>query len=226
MTQPGVVKRPLRADAVRNRARIMAAAAEIFAERGLDVTLDDIAARAGLGVGTVYRRFVDREALIEALFDERMRASTVRMRRALDSPDAWQGLIDCILSTCEELARDRGMRQIMLSGVHGQAEAARCRGELHDIGVQLVDRAKAEGSLRQDFQPTDVPMLFLMVGSVADFAGASDPDVWRRYLNVLIAGMRAPGSDRSDGMDSSATPALGHDAMLAAINAWRPPTLR
>src|SRR5829696_8551949 len=108
--------RPLRADAERNRARILAAATEVFAERGLDVTLDDIAAHAGLGVGTVYRRFADREALVEALFDERMQATIARLNAALQAPaeDAWEALVGVIRETCEAFARDRGLRQVML----------------------------------------------------------------------------------------------------------------
>src|SRR5690348_5121309 len=103
MTATGATERPLRVDAARNRARILAAAAEVFAERGLDVTLDDIAAHAGLGVGTVYRRFADREALVDALFNERMTAKLGRFQAALEAPaeEAADALIAVLRFTCE-----------------------------------------------------------------------------------------------------------------------------
>src|SRR6187549_3860563 len=184
--------RPLRADALRNRAKILQAAAEVFAERGLEVTLDDIAAHAGLGVGTVYRRFADREALVEALFDERMQAKMAMMEAALQVPaeQACEALIDVMREMGEDLARDRGLRQVMLSSAYGQSRIAHCRDEIRVIVEQLVVRAKATGELRPDFEATDVLVLFLMVGAVVDFATQVAPDLWRRYFEILIDGLR------------------------------------
>jgi AcrR family transcriptional regulator len=232
MTGTGAPARPLRADAVRNRARILAAAAEVFAERGLDVTLDDIATHAGLGVGTVYRRFADREALVEALFDERMQATIARLNAALQVPaeDAWEALVGVIRETCEDFARDRGLRQVMLSSVHGHKDVARCRIEIGLIVERLVDRAKATGRLRQDFQATDVPVLFLMVGTIADFASPVAPDLWRRYFDMLVDGIRAqPDGARgltvvgaAGGTEGTICSALGREEMLSAMEHWRP----
>ena len=186
--------KPLRADAARNRARILQAAQVVFAERGLDVTLDDIAREAGLGVGTLYRRFADREALVEALFDERMQRAVARASAALEVPDAWQGLTALIESTCEELAVDRGLHQVMLSSAYGQDRVARSRAELVPLIEALVRRAQAQGTLRPDFQAHDIPVFFLMIGAAADFSREVSPDLWRRYLRFLVDGMRAvPG---------------------------------
>jgi AcrR family transcriptional regulator len=202
----------------------MAAAAEVFAERGLEVTLDDIATRAGLGVGTVYRRFADREALIEALFDEQMQGQVARMRAALGDPDPWQALIGVIRETSEKFASDRGLRQVALSAAHGHGGIAHCRYEIHGLAEQLVARAQAHGSLRPDFQATDVFMIFVMVGAVADFAGALSEDVWRRYLEMLIKGLQADGFTPEDSPVLSAR-ALGHDELVAAMDC-RPPASR
>jgi AcrR family transcriptional regulator len=168
------------------------AATEVFAERGLDVTLDDIAAHAGLGVGTVYRRFADREALIDALFNERMQAKLERMQVALAAPaeEAAEALIEALRYNCEEFARDRGLRQVMLSSIHGHGQMAKCRDEMRGIFEQLVERAKATGQLRPDFATSDVPMLFLMIGSIADFASSVAPGLWQRYFDILIVGLR------------------------------------
>jgi AcrR family transcriptional regulator len=220
MTITGAPARPLRADAARNRARILSAAGEVFAERGIDVTLDDIAAHAGLGVGTVYRRFADREALVEALFDQRARLMLGLMQSALQAPDGWEALVEVIRTTCTALATDRGFRQVMLSSKYGHDEVARCRAEFPPLVEQLVERAKATGKLRSDFEATDVPMIFLMVGTVADFAGEVQPGLWGRYLDLLLDGMRA-----QEGA-GTAVQALRVEEMFLAMESWCPTSRR
>src|ERR1041385_4532422 len=106
--------RPLRAAAVRNRERILAAAADVFADRGLDVSLDDVARHAGVGVGTVYRRFPGKEALAEALFHDRLDGLVALAGHALARPDAWEGLVWFLEQAGALLATDRGMRQVLM----------------------------------------------------------------------------------------------------------------
>jgi len=209
--------RPLRADALRNRAKILQAAAEVFAERGLEVTLDDIAHHAGVGVGTVYRRFADREALVEALFDDRMKVMLQRLRDALEDPDPWHGLLGFVESTCALLASDRGMRQVMLSSAYGQGEVAQCRDAFGILGADLVARVKDTGVLRPDFEVTDILVLFLLVGTVADFAGEVAPGLWRRYFDIMVDGMRAQPGGSSD-----LPAALDNAKLTAAMGCWRP----
>jgi AcrR family transcriptional regulator len=221
--------RPLRADAARNRARILAAATEVFADRGLDVTLDDIAAHAGLGVGTVYRRFADREALIEALFDERMQGTIERMQAALEVPPeaAWDALIEMVRQICEQFGRDRGMRQVMLSSLHGREQVARCRDEIRVLVEQMVDRAKATGRLRDDFQASDIPMMFLMIGTIVDFSSPVAPDLWKRYFNMLVDGMRAvPVAGVATVELPPCPPPMGQDELVSAMGCWRPASFR
>jgi AcrR family transcriptional regulator len=230
MGESVATSRPLRVDAARNRARILAAAAEVFAERGLDVTLDDIAAHAGLGVGTVYRRFADREALIEALFDERMQVKLDRLQLALKVPpdQAYDAFVEVVRENCEHLARDRGMRQIMLSSIYGRDEVARCRDEMNVIGDELVQRAKATGRLRADFEATDLAAIMLMIGAIADFASQVAPDLWKRYFDMIMDGLRPPvaGAPGFSIQAPMCGPAMAVDDLVAAMQSWRPAAVR
>src|SRR3954468_23269692 len=114
MGHMSVTDRPLRADAERNRQRIIAAAASVFAERGLDVSLDDIAAAAGVGVGTVYRRFPDKDALIDALFEAKINDIRQLAQRSLEVEDAWEGFSGFVRGVCALQARDRGLKEALL----------------------------------------------------------------------------------------------------------------
>src|SRR5947199_7555754 len=110
---PEVETSPLRKDAARNRERLLAAARELFASRGLDVTLNDIAHHAGVGVGTAYRRFANKQEVIDALFEQRMREVADVARAALAEPDAWTGLVDFVSQAMQMQFGDRGLTQIM-----------------------------------------------------------------------------------------------------------------
>jgi AcrR family transcriptional regulator len=214
--------RPLRADAVRNRARVLHAAREVFAARGLDVTLDDIARHAGLGTGTVYRRFADREAIIEALFEERVDEMVERVRACLSDPDPWDGFVALLRTTCEELAHDRGLRQVLTASSYGLNAVARGRDRIHFESSRVVGRAQEAGVLRPEFSPADIPVIFLMVGAVADFAHEPSPDIWERYFTFLVDGLRCGNTgDSSGSVDLPA--ALEHEQLLAAMATWRPP---
>ena len=119
------LRRPLRRDAERNRQRILDAARVVFAERGLSGSLDDIARQAGVGVGTVYRRFPDKELLIDALFEERIEEIADVARAAADHPDPWEGLVDFLTRTQELQSRDRGLKELVLGGSRGAAARSR-----------------------------------------------------------------------------------------------------
>src|SRR4051794_39660878 len=105
--------RPLRADAARNRARLLEAARALFAERGLAVTMDEIARHAGVGVGTAYRRFASREELIAALFDDRIEQVIANAERALEDPDPWHGLVAFLEGQTAMQAEDRGLKELL-----------------------------------------------------------------------------------------------------------------
>jgi AcrR family transcriptional regulator len=191
VTALGSSPRPLRADAARNRARLIEAARELFAERGLHVTMDEIARHAGVGVGTAYRRFASREELISALFDDRIEQVVAIAEAAAADPDPWRGLTRWIEASIEMQAADRGLKELLLSPGDLRARMVGVRERMMPLFEGLIERAKADGLLRPDVDPLDLPPLMFMLGAAADFGGDMAPDLWRRYLVVLLDGLRA-----------------------------------
>jgi AcrR family transcriptional regulator len=213
------VERPLRADAERNRQRILDAARELFAERGLAVTLDDIAHRAGVGVGTAYRRFQDKEALIDALFEDRIDELATLAEDALaNDSDAWSALATFLESGLALQAADRGLHEVLLGTLHGRERLAKARDRMKPPIDELVARAHASGDLRPDVQPTDLPLVHLMLGAVVDYTRDIEPDAWRRYLTIVLDGLRT----RRDAPSPLPTTALDPDQVDDAMRAWRP----
>jgi AcrR family transcriptional regulator len=191
MTSTPTSDRPLRKDAERNRQRILAAAGELFAEVGLGATLDAVAERAGVGVGTVYRRFPDKEALIDALFEERIDAVVAIAQECGEMPDAWEGFVAFMERAIALHGADRALKDIVFSTAHGDARLAQARERIKPLVATLVARAKADGRLREDFEITDTAVVQLMLTSVIEYAGRASPEVWRRYLAFLLDGLRA-----------------------------------
>ncbi|HEX3780794.1 MAG TPA: helix-turn-helix domain-containing protein [Pseudonocardiaceae bacterium] len=179
----------LRKDAELNRQRILAAAREVFRDRGVAATLNDVAHHAGVGVGTVYRRFADKEELIDTLFDDMVEKVDRALHEALTEPDAWIGLTTALEKVCEDQAFDRGLREVMLGTGRGPQRQRQVRDRVDTAVDILVARARQQGMLRPDVVPADFPILQLMVGAVTDHTGA--PDLWRRYLRIMIDGLRA-----------------------------------
>lgn len=184
-------RRPLRADAERNRQRILEAAREVFAEHGLEASLDQIAEHAGLGVGTVYRRFPDKNELINVLFEEELDRFVRVAEECAAIEDAWTGLTTFIAEGSLLQGRNFGLRQL-IGGSEGNRDLMlRPRERLQPLISGMVERAKADGALRPDFEVLDVPVAENMLSHVISLAGDSAPDVWRRYLTMIMDGMRA-----------------------------------
>jgi AcrR family transcriptional regulator len=192
METHGLAETRLRKDAELNRQRIVVAAREVFRGRGLGATLNDVARHAGVGVGTVYRRFADKEQLIDALFDDMIATVETATRDALLEPDAWVGLTQALEKVCEQHALDRGLRELMLGTGRGPQRQAQMRERFAPLVGQLVARAKAQGRLRSDILPPDLPLIQLMLGAVTEHF--AEPELWRRYLALILDGMR----DRPD----------------------------
>jgi len=182
--------RPLRQDAERNRQRILVAAAEVFNERGLEVSLDEIARHAGVGVGTVYRRFRTKEELIEALFMDRLEMIAAIADEALASPDPWSGLVSFMERMAETMAGNVGLRQMLMFATYGRDLVAVARQHNAPLIEQLVQRAQAAGQLRTDIRQTDIALLVLVLTETTQLAYAANPDIWRRYLTLILDGMR------------------------------------
>jgi AcrR family transcriptional regulator len=214
-SRDGASERPLRRDAERNRQRILTAAAEVFTERGLDATLDEVARAAGVGIGTVYRRFPDKESLIAALFRDRIDALVTVAEEACAAQDPWQGLAGYLEFAAATLAGDLGLRQLMMFGTYERDQVCYARDRMHPVITKLVERAQAAGDLRPDFQATDVKMIGIMLSSVAEYAACAAPEVWRRYLAMLIDGLR-PSRAGSSALPVPAPTAEELGAMMSA----------
>ena len=186
--------RPLRRDAERNRQRILKAASEVFTECGLEVSLDEVARQAGVGVGTVYRRFRTKEELVEALFVDRVEAIAAVAERAATEPDPWTGLVLFMEQMAEMLAGDLGLRQMLMFATYGQDQVAYARQRNAPLVEKLVERAKAAGQVRPDLSTTDIPFIIFVLTEAAQIARHARADLWRRYLALIIDGMR-PGRE-------------------------------
>lgn len=209
--------RPLRRDAERNRRRILEAAAEAFAERGLTITMDDIAAQAGVGVGTVYRRFPQKDLLIEALFEERVGELVALAEEALRAEDPWDGLVGFLERAQALQASDRGLKELVLSTAHGRDRVACVRERLGPLAEELVVRAQAAGQLRADVDGSDLPLIQVMLGAVVDVTRDVAPDTWRRMLALMIDGLRA-----SEPRTTLPSPALDAGQIDHALRNWKP----
>jgi AcrR family transcriptional regulator len=186
--------RPLRRDAERNRQRILKAASEVFNERGLEVSLDEIARHAGVGVGTVYRRFRTKEELVEALFVDRIDSIASIGEEALRATDPWSGLVSFMEQMAEMMAGDLGLRQMLMFATYGQDRVAYARQRNAPLVHRLVERAQAAGQLRTDLRQTDIPFIVFMLGEATQLADSACPGIWRRYLTLILDGLR-PGRE-------------------------------
>jgi AcrR family transcriptional regulator len=183
--------RPLRKDAERNRERILEAARELFAERGLAVSLNDIAHHAGVGVGTVYRRFPDKSGLIDDLFEERLEAMVALVDEALADADPWHGLTTFIANVLEIQAADRGLRDLICDMPDGLQRVAEVRNRIVPRASELIRRAQATGDVRPDIAAQDLAVMLLMMSTLIDAAREVEPGLWRRYAAMLVRGMAA-----------------------------------
>lgn len=179
----------LRADARRNRERILETAHRMFATGGLDVSIDDIAAKAGVGVGTVYRHFATKEDLIRALMERHFLLLRHWLEEGLAAESAWDALVDFLYRVGEMQAVDRGF----INSVASRPEVADvCAGKfgLFDSGSKLLDRAIEEGHLRPDATIDDVALVVRSIGSAAEIEVRSGIGSWRRTLELFIDGLR------------------------------------
>ena len=213
-----IAPRPLRADAARNRARLLAAAREVFAERGLDATMDEVARRAGVGVGTAYRRFRNRDDLIAALFEERLEEFMAILDAALADDDPWRGLSGFLERSMEMQAEDRGFKELMLQSAEGPERMRRFRAQIRPLVGELVRRARDAGELRPDVVEDDIVLVSLMTGAVSEFAQGVEPRLWRRSLALQLDGLRA----RRDGSTPLPVGPLDAAQVERALAARRP----
>jgi AcrR family transcriptional regulator len=209
-------QRPLRRDAERNRQRIIDAAREVFAERGLSVSLDDIARHAGVGVGTVYRRFPDKEQLIDALFEDRLGEILRIATESFEISDPWRAVTYFLEHSLELQAQDRGLKELLLSTstAHARIESGRTR--IQPIVAALLERAQEAGVVRDDLAVSDLLLLQHAIGEVADYTRDASPEVWRRTLVIALDGLR-PDRRRATPMPADA---LDDDEVSCSMREW------
>ncbi len=201
----------LRTDAERNRVRILAAAREAFAEHGLQVSMNDVARRADVGVATLYRRFPTREDLITAVFADRMTAYADAVGRALADPDPWRGFCSYVETVCAMQAADRGFTHVLTLTFPNakEFEAERDRG--YHAFVQLADRAMNAGRLRADFVAEDLVMLLMANAGVVSATGDAAPATWKRFAAYMIQAFRA---EHAEPLPAAPTPKAMYRALL------------
>ena len=180
-----------RRDAQRNHELLVATARTVFAERGVDAPLDEIARRAGLGIGTLYRHFPTRDALVEAIFVERVDVFRAVGEAALANPDAWAGLVEFLEATLELQSSDRLLKEIFLRHPPAEGRLAETRLELSRLFEQLLARAHEQGVLRADFTVPDLALVLWSFAPVIDATAVTAPGAWRRHLHWLLDGLRA-----------------------------------
>ncbi len=182
-------ERPARRDSVRNRERLVVAAREVFAEHGFGATLDDIARYAGLGTGTAYRHFPNKHAIAAEVLREATEQIVVDAEAALAVDDPWDGLVQFFERTAARQAADRGLYET-LTGQGDDDEQARIWPRIVASVTELFERAQRAGAIREDAAPQDVAAIFAMLGPAFAMSRTIAPDLWRRYLALMLDALR------------------------------------
>lgn len=188
----------MRADARRNQERLLAAARAAFSTRGTDASLEDIARRAGVGIGTLYRRFPTREALIEAVVHDDQRRLCDLGRRLLDADAPLDALAEWLAALVAHAAAFRGLAASLSSGRCDGSSAlgTSCR-EVQATGAALVARAQRAGLIRADARADDVLDLAVAVAWVSGQSGAAEDDRAARLLDFALHGLRPQSRNES-----------------------------
>lgn len=201
--------RPRRADARQNLTRVLDAASRLFARDGLQTSLADIAHAAGVGIGTIYRSFPDKDDLILAVYERRLQDGEQLAADAAAQPSAWDALVWFVEASARQLAADRGLREFVLGGLTARLGWSRAAtsARLGDVLMAshrramaaleiVVARAKRDGELRADFEVTDIQLLAAAIQAATDFGGEAS-DLHCRVATWLIDGIRAHRSTPS-----------------------------
>jgi AcrR family transcriptional regulator len=183
--------RPLRSDASRNRERLIASARELFAARGADVTVEEVTRHAGVGMGTLYRHFPTKEDLVDAVLEDAFTEWLDAARRALDEPDAWTGFRTYLEQALSLHVANRALKDAVAGRASAGPRAEAMRARIRPLLRELVQRAQEQGALRPDVVLEDLPLIFWSSDRVIDATAEVNPAVWRRYLGIVLDGLRA-----------------------------------
>jgi AcrR family transcriptional regulator len=187
--QDPLVQRPKRADARRNYDKVIGAARTAFGEHGSQTSLEEIARRAEVGIGTLYRNFPNRQALLEAVYVEEL-DSVCRAAAALDGSDPWADFVDYIHGLVGYLATKQALAHELLEYVDRDASFFQgCRGMLFQAGEPLLARAQEAKVVRTD---TDLAQVIQLIGGIAKIPGAA-PETIEHLLRIALDGLRYCG---------------------------------
>lgn len=191
MTARATPTKPLRRDAQANRDRIVAAARAAFAANGIELPVEEIARRAAVGMGTLYRHFATKEDLVDAVLEDTFDEIVGAAEQALTEEDAWRGLCGFFEQFFALHVRNRVLKDMLATQAHGRDRADAMRARMRPLIRRLVKRAQEQGALRADFAPEDMPFVIWSVGRVIEETRAVAPELWRRHLGFLLDGLRA-----------------------------------
>lgn len=211
--------RPRRADAERNHERLLDAAAEAFAERGLEVSVAEIARRAGVGQGTVFRHFPSKDRLVAAVACDRLAEITAAGEELSAAERPGEALLELLRRGVALQVRDRGFFEAACGSVAVDKDFRAQQERLLDVLCELVVRAQQAGEIREDVAATDILLLMAGIVQAAGPMQAVTPELWRRYVDLVFDGLR-PG-----GATPLSVPAPSRDEVDAACAA-RVPTGR
>ncbi len=182
--------RAMRADARRNHERLLTEARAAFAEHGTDASLEDVARRAGVGIGTLYRHFPNRDALVSAVFEDAAGELLTRSRQLLDAPEPCAALVTWLREMVTHAGEYRGLaRSLMAVSADGSSALARCSDPIRQAGGALLARAQQAGSVRADVAIADLLQLTHAIALAAEET-PSDPDLADRLLNLTLRGLK------------------------------------
>ena len=184
--------RPLRRDAQRNRDALLAAARQVFCDHGLEAPLEQIARQAGVGIATLYRRFPNRAALLDAVLTDNLQAHIDAAEQALATDDPWEGFAFYLEQSCRLQAADRGLNDVMGMRFPRATATEAAKARLFEVVGQVLDRAQQSGQLRADLTLEDLAFLHWANARILPAVRAAGaPDAWRRHLGLLLDGFRA-----------------------------------
>jgi AcrR family transcriptional regulator len=184
----------LRADAERNRERILDAAQRMFATDGLDVPLEAIASRAGVGIATLYRRFPTRADLVAATYERSIANYAAVVDAALSETDPWQGFCSMITGLCGLQARDAALKELLTLSFPNSAVVEELKARVLVNLETIIERAKAGGRLRPDFDITDVVLVLFANAGLVTATHRNAPDAWRRLVAYLLQSFSVDGN--------------------------------
>lgn len=194
MTSAVPAARRPRADAERNRRRVLDAATRVFADHGPAATLGDVAKAAGVGIGTIYRKFPDKQALLDALFDDKSGAIMQIVEDAARIADPGEAFRTYLFGMIELHARDRSLATVLFGPDRYDRFPPQLSTRLAETADRLIADAVAAGELRPGFTRQDTIAVAVMVSTIARASLDAEPDLWRRYASLVVDGTRPAAS--------------------------------